>query len=169
MNSNDPERIRLLSDLDKSVSQAVTFFSRIDEDIYDGYQTAFEVLSHLVFWHRAYCSISQALLLQKKPVLLKGSLAGLNAKAAREFAGTSMPDLATCLADYQATLRSNLEHLEDWEVNFPFKAGCRKANVAQRLAAIRKHFKLHLLRQKRAYNRGEEWIKAYYPQEMESS
>ena len=164
MEKNSPDRDQLLSILKETVAQAVTFFSQVDENFFDGHQTAHAVLSHLVFWHRAYCSISQAILLGQEPVLLKGSLEEFNEKAACEFAATCMPDLAACLADYQAMLTNNLRNLSDWEVNFPFKAGCRQTNVTQRLYSIINHINHHLSRQKRAYARGEAWIKAYYPE-----
>ena len=69
---------RLLSDLCDNVSAAANFFMRVDENLFDGHQTAREVLSHLVFWHHEYCEISQALLLGEMPTLLAGSLALLN-------------------------------------------------------------------------------------------
>jgi len=163
METITPDRKPYLSNLNKTVSKAVTFFSQADRNLFDGHQTAHAVLSHLVFWHRAYCSISQALLLNKKPVLLKGSMEELNERAACEFEETPMCDLAACLADYQELLTNNLRNLSDWEVNFPFKAGCRQSDVAHRVNFIINHINHHLSRQERANERGEAWIKAYYP------
>ena len=120
-------------------------------------------LSHLVFWHREYCSITEDLLEDRELTLLKGCLAELNERAFCEFQTTSMPDLADCLTEMQENLASNLRRLPDWDVNFPFKMGCRKIDVAGRIDAIESHIRHHLTRQERAIQRGEAWIKAYYP------
>lgn len=153
---------RLLSDLCDNVSAAANFFMRVDENLFDGHQTAREVLSHLVFWHHEYCEISQALLLGEMPTLLAGSLALLNEQATLKYQKQEMVELALCLAEQQKTLELNLRHLEDWNVNFPFKKGCRRIDVVGRICSINIHIRHHLVRQERADHRGEAWIKAYY-------
>lgn len=162
MNENIQDREQLLSALTGDVSLITCFFTQIDGAFFDGYQTAREVLSHLVFWHREYAAISHALLIGARPKLLKGSLAELNAQATVEFQEKSMVELTHCLADLQSNLASNLRHLKDWNVNFPFKQGCRGKDVSGRLCSIDSHIRHHLARQERAYRRGEAWIKAYY-------
>jgi len=163
MNADAQYQDQLLSLLDDTVTQAVVFFNGVNGRLFDGHQTARAVLSHLVFWHRAYCSISRALLLESKPTLLRGSLAELNEQAVCEFQATSMPELADYLSDLQDELSNNLRRLPDWGVNFPFKMGCRQTDVAGRILSIESHIRHHLTRQERAHQRGEAWIKAYYP------
>ncbi len=68
------DRDQLLSLLDGTVSQAVLFFSGVDERFFDGHQTARAVLSHLVFWHREYCSITEAMLREKKLAFIKRNI-----------------------------------------------------------------------------------------------
>ena len=162
MNEGLVYRDQLLSDLNDSIFLAADFFMQVDEDLFDGHQTAREVLSHLVFWHREYHAISKALVLGEKPSLLSGSLAVLNEKATCEFQEEDLDDLARQLIETQANLADNLRQLENWNVNFPFKKGCRKIDVAGRICAINLHVRHHLVRQERAYRRGEDWIKAYY-------
>lgn len=162
MNEGLAYRDRLLSDLGESIVAAANFFMNVDENLFDGHQTARKVLSHLVFWHHEYCAISQALLLGQKPTLLAGSLAQLNEQATRKYQKKDMVELALCLAEQQKTLELNLRHLQDWSVNFPFKKGCRRIDVAGRICSINKHICHHLVRQERAERRGEAWIKAYY-------
>ena len=153
---------RLLSDLNDSVAAAVNFFLNVDENLFDGHQTAREVLSHLVFWHHEYNSISKALLLDNKPALLEGSLASLNAQATCKYQDQEMVELAQLLVEEHKAFAANLSKLDDWNVNFPFKKGCRKIDVAGRICSINDHIRRHLVRQERAFNRGEDWIKAYY-------
>ena len=162
MNEGLAYREQLLSDLGDNISAAANFFMNVDENLFDGHQTAREVLSHLVFWHQEYCDISQALLLGEKPMLLAGSLALLNEQATCKLQKKDMVELALCLAEQQNTLELNLRHLEDWDVNFPFKKGCRRIDVAGRICSINIHLHHHLVRQERADHRGEAWIKAYY-------
>ena len=162
MNENIKDRDRLLSALSEAVSLVTCFFTQSDGTLFDGHQTAREVLSHLVFWHREYVAVSRALLISDKPELLRGSLAEFNERATIEFQEKSMEELAHCLVELQTTLDSNLRHLKDWNVNFPFKKGCRGTDVSGRLSSIDAHIRHHLARQERAYRRGEAWIKAYY-------
>ena len=162
MNEGLVYRDQLLSDLTDSIVLAANFFMQVDECLFDGHQTAREVLSHLVFWHREYCAISKALLLGEQPTLLSGSLAVLNEKATCEFREVDMDDLSRQLVEAQANLDNNLRQLENWNVNFPFKKGCRKTDVGGRICAINNHVRHHLVRQERAHRRGEDWIKAYY-------
>ena len=162
MNEGLMYRDRLLSDLTDSIIDAANFFINVNENFFDGHQSAREVLSHLLFWHREYCAISLALLRGNEPTLLSGSLAVLNGQATCKYQKHTMAELAQCLVEEQKTLVLNLQQLEDWNINFPFKKGCRKIDVAGRICAITDHVRLHLLRQNRAFQRGEEWIKAYY-------
>lgn len=155
-------RDQLLSDLDGSINLAAEFFMQTNENLFDGHQSAREVLSHLLFWHREYCAISKALLLGKNPQLISGTLAKLNEQATVEYQEEDMEDLAKQLIVLQKNFAMNLRQLEDWNVNFPFKKGCRKIDVAGRICSIIAHIKHHLVRQERANLRGEEWIQAYY-------
>ena len=162
MNEGLAYRERLLSELGDSIVAAANFFMNVDENLFDGHQTAREVLSHLVFWHYEYCAISQTLLLNQKPTLLAGSLAHLNEQATCKYQKKDMAELARCLSEQQKILELNLRHLENWNVNFPFKKGCRRIDVAGRICSINNHIRHHLVRQERADHRGEAWIKAYY-------
>jgi hypothetical protein len=163
MNEDALNRDQLLSNLDQTVGQAVAFFTNVEGGLFDGHQTARAVLSHLVFWHRAYCTVAQDLLQGTDLNLIKGSLAELNDQAACEFQAVPMPELAAWLGDLQNRLVNILRRLPDWQVNFPFKSGCRQTDVAGRITAINDHIHHHLARQERAYERGEAWVKAYYP------
>ncbi len=162
MNEGLMYRDRLLSELSDSIFTAVSFFMKVDENLFDGHQTAREVLSHLVFWHHEYGSISRAFLQNQRPTLLEGSLALLNAQATCEYQEQDMAGLAQLLAEEQKVLDSNLRDLPDWNVNFPIKKGCRRTDVAGRICSIVDHIHHHMVRQERAHHRGEAWIKAYY-------
>lgn len=162
MNEGLAYRERLLSELGDSILAAANFFTNVDENLFDGHQTAREVLSHLLFWHYEYCAISQTLLLDQKPSLLAGSLAQLNEQATCKYQKKDMAELVARLTEQQKILELNLRHLENWNVNFPFKKGCRRIDVAGRICSINNHIRHHLVRQERADRRGEAWIKAYY-------
>lgn len=162
MNEELMYRDRLLSDLNDSINIAADFFMKVDEKLFDGHQSAREVLSHLLFWHCEYCAVSHALMLGEKLTLLAGSLAVLNAEAMCKYQEQDMVELVQCLCEEQNTLDKNLRQLEDWDLNFPFKKGCRRIDVAGRICSINNHIRHHLVRQERAYRRGEAWIKAYY-------
>ncbi len=162
MNEELAYRDRLLSELGETITVAANFFMNVDENLFDGHQTAREVISHLVFWHHEYCEICQALLLGQKPTLLAGSLALLNEQATRKYQKNNMVELALCLAEQQKTLELILRQLKDWNINFPFKKGCRQIDIAGRIRSINRHIRHHLVQQVRADHRGEAWIKAYY-------
>lgn len=162
--TKEEDRELQLANLSKAVNQAISFFQEVDAHFFDGYQTAHEVLAHLVFWHREYVLISQALILGTNPHLRKASLARLNELAEAEFQDLSMGELCACFGDLQENLVINLRRLPDWEVNFPYKKGCRQANVTERMTAIIEHINFHIARSQRIQRRGEAWVKAYYLQ-----
>jgi hypothetical protein len=151
-----------LTRLRKTVADAATFLADVDEEIFDGYQTARQVLSHLVFWHREYVSIVQALADGRKPLLQNGTYAELNAGACCEFEKQTMVQLARRLLILQESLEAELVRFTDWEMNFPIKHGSRRKTVAKRLPNIEAHVRNHVNRLRRAERLGEAWIRAYY-------
>lgn len=155
-------REQILEKLNRTVAHATAFFRIVDESLFDGYQTARAVLSHLVFWHREYVAIVQALVNGRQPKLKKGSFDTLNARAVCEFSKTPFPALVCQFEQLQETLDETLRQLPDWEVDFPVKQGGRYWNVADRLCAIEAHICRHLNRLERAARLGEEWVHAYY-------
>ena len=50
MNEKIQDREQLLSMLTEAVSHVTNFFTQTDGALFDGHQTARQVLSHLVFW-----------------------------------------------------------------------------------------------------------------------
>lgn len=157
------DRLRALGALDEALVDAAGYLAGVDPDLNGGYQTAREVLSHLVFWHREYVTISQALLEGREPVLREGTFAELSGGATAEFAGQSMADLAASLSSLQWSLREQLSALPDWSVDFPAKQDSRPQSVAKRVALIEQHLRDHVRRLRRAERLGQAWVKAYYP------
>ncbi len=151
-----------LTRLRKTVADAAAFLAKVDGELFDGYQTARQVLSHLVFWHREYVSIAQALADGRKPQLQNGTYAELNAGACCEFEKHSMDQLARCLLILQESLEVELYRLTDWEMIFPVKHGSRRKCVAERLPGIETHVRNHVNRLRRAERLGEAWVRAYY-------
>jgi hypothetical protein len=143
-------RERMLARLDRAVMDAVTFFCDADESLSDGSQTAREVLSHLVFWHREYVGIANALVEGHQPTLKSNTIAQLNAQAHEEFASYSMPELAEYLVCLHEELVTLLQKLLDWRMDLPIKAGGRWWSVENRIPAIGAHIHIHVMRLKRA-------------------
>lgn len=165
MPQQQDERQRALRELSNTVDEAVAFLVESDESLSDGYQSTREVLSHLVFWHREYITIAQALVDGSEPVLKKGTYAKLNAGATCEFECKTMKELAQLLVVYQKNLEAVLQRLPDWGIMYPVKYGGRLKCVAERLPAIESHIRNHVSRLQRADRRGEDWIRAYYSED----
>jgi uncharacterized small protein (DUF1192 family) len=140
----------MLAALDRAVMDAVSFLCDVDEKLTDGSQTAREVLSHLVFWHREYVSVANARVEGRRPALKSGTFAELNAQAYREFVSYSMPELAQYLASLQEELVALLQRLLHWRMDFPVKQGGRWWSVEDRIPAIETHIRNHVARLKRA-------------------
>jgi alkylhydroperoxidase/carboxymuconolactone decarboxylase family protein YurZ len=157
------DRQPALQGLADTVNEAAAFFVATEESLSDGYQSAREVLSHLVFWHREYVAIAQALADGCEPELRKGTYAELNAGATCEFEGKTMEELARLLLHYQKSLEEALLSLPDWGIIYPVKYGGRLKCVAERLPAIESHIRNHVKRLQRAERRGEGWVRAYFP------
>jgi hypothetical protein len=141
---------QLISALRRTVANGALLLATADERLTDGNQTAHEVLAHLVFWHREYVAVAQALLARRQPDLRLGTFTELNALACQEFAGEPLPALARCLLTLQELLEAALRHLPDWEINFPVKQGGRYWSVEERVAAIEAHIRHHIMRLRRA-------------------
>jgi hypothetical protein len=153
----------VLRTLRESVTGAAAYFPRVDETLFDGHQTAREVLSHLVFWHREYVLILQVLADGCRPSLRMGTFDHLNRMAACEFKDRPMKEMAESLSALHVELEAVLGCLPDWSLDFPVKVGARRRNVAERLTAIESHFRYHVKRLKRAERLGRAWMEAYYP------
>jgi hypothetical protein len=158
---NDRERV--LRTLDDAVNDAAGYLAEVDQDLHGGHQTAREVLSHLVYWHREYVTITKAMLDGCQPPLRDGTFAQLNAEATKEFAGQTMADLAYTLLTLQETFLTQLRSLPDWSANFPTKQDGRHKCVTDRVSGIESHFRGHSRRLRRAERLGEAWVRAYYP------
>lgn len=142
-----------LETLNRTVAKAAEFFCSADEKIADGYQTAREVISHLVFWHREYVVICQALADGRRPKLRTGVFREFNAMATLEFKNESLPVLARRFCQLQNKLDRTLQCLPDWEMNFPIKEGGHWWSVQERIPTIESHIRNHVARLRRAAKR----------------
>ena len=149
MTKHEPHE-QLLAQLNDTVADAVAFFNAADEDLFDGYQTAREVLSHFVFWHSEYVGIVWALVTGRQPSLLYGTFAELNARATQQYNDESLPVLAERLAHRQGQLAKALRRLPDWGIDFPIKQIGRDENVASRVVSIESHIRNHVARLRHA-------------------
>jgi hypothetical protein len=156
------ERELLLDQLASTVAEAAEFLAEAKGSLHDGHQTAREVLSHIVFWHREYVAIVESLIEGRSPTLKQGTFADLNAAAAGEFNACPMDDLAGELLRLQDRLNESVCRLPDWEVDFPVKRSGRRKHVAGRLAAVEAHIRNHVRRLRRAQRLGQAWVSAYY-------
>lgn len=141
---------RSLSELGQVVGDAVEFFSTVDETLPDGEQTARTVLSHLVFWHREYVAITEALAAGRAPVLLQGRFTVFYLQACREFAGVPLPLLARQLAEFQTRLDRALRAIPDWSADFPIKQGGEFTPLEQRVPSLAAHIDNHLVSLRKA-------------------
>ncbi|MDX1613200.1 MAG: DinB family protein [Candidatus Promineifilaceae bacterium] len=162
MDNKRTDRDKSLADLERAVNQAAAYLAEADEALWDGHQTAREVLAHLVFWHREYLTVARALAQEEEPSLKQGTFAELNAAAAREFADVPLDRLARRWLALQVALNAVLRRLPDWQADFPVKHGGRKKAVVKRVAGIQAHIRHHLRRLQRAERLGQDWVSAYY-------
>ena len=135
--------------LEESVVEAVACFSEVNANLYDGYQTAHEVLAHLVFWQCEHLSIARALAAGEPPALKVGSLADLNRCACDALHSEPMDGLLARLKAQQADLDSVLRTL-DWEQDFPLKQGGRPTPVDDRVFGLAAHIRNHVNQLRRA-------------------
>jgi hypothetical protein len=74
-----------------------------------------------------------------------------------------MQSLCQDLLNLQRALAGNLRRLQDWDVVFPVKKGCRMVSVTERVEMIQAHIEKHLSRLETAQRHGKAWVDAYYP------
>lgn len=164
--NSDRERLEVgLRALDESVDKAVCYFRHADPQLYDGYQDARAVLSHLVYWHGLYIRVAMAIARRQRPGLPRATYAQLNARAAERYGIATLPELSDRLARHQRRLSKMLRLLPELDVDFPVKVGARSRNLLDRLDAIAGHIDEHVGRMERASRHGAAWVEAYYPRE----
>ncbi len=139
-----------LEALHSTVMVAASFFSDVDENLSDGWQTARQILAHLVFWHREYARVIQAIADGEKPNLLTGKFRELNARAWQEFARTPMPALAQQFRKSQSELESAARQMRARETKFAFKQGSKPQRINYWLPRIEAHVRTHVVQLKRA-------------------
>lgn len=143
------KRARALRALQEAVDEAVAFFQDANANLFDGYQTAHEVLAHLVFWQCEHLTIAQALAAGQMPDLREGSLAELNRCACEELRNEPVAALLARLTARQAALDETLRGL-DWEQDFPLKQGGRPSTVEDRVFGLATHIRQHVMQLRRA-------------------
>ena len=122
---DNSQKQELLDRLNQTVIQATAYFANVDENLSDGHQTAHGILAGLLFWHKQYVAIAQALIAGKQPALLSGTFEGLNRNARQHALGTSMIMLAYNLSCEQREFAELIQQIPDWSINFPDQAGQR--------------------------------------------
>jgi len=106
---------------------------------------AMEILIHLVFWHQQYVSIINALLQNRKPMLLKGTFKSLNAQCIDQFSACTTAELVASLEQSQRDLDrfSQLEGAKD--IRLAFREGSKKWAFPEFRGAIAAHIRRHRL------------------------
>lgn len=150
MGSDQESLSQNLNRLSLAVSQAVTYFATSPEDLTDDGQTAREVLSHLVFWHREYTSILSALLEDRPLELRVGKFRELNELAYAEFRDQPMQELASLFAEYQTRLELLLESETGSHLRMPVKRGGHAWDIVDLVERVEAHIRGHVLRLKAA-------------------
>lgn len=150
MVSVSEKKEQALAALQDAVDEATVYFARVNANLYDGYQTAHEVLAQLVFWHRQYVRVARMLLAGQVPDLLAGTRPTLNRTACAEHRMMTMAELVSQLADQQRELDALLRDLPDWTIDFPIKQGGRPCTVEDRVLALATGINNHVAQFRRA-------------------
>ena len=143
-------RKQVIQELDQTVTATVEFFMHARANLRDGDQSAREVISHLVFWHRDYARVANALAHNRTPRLLTGNFRDWNTRATEIYAPEVLSTLARRLQRAQRKLHRALVQIPNWRVNFPLKENIAFCSVSQHVPQIRAHMAGHLLRLERA-------------------
>ncbi len=152
LTTDDCRLTTVMAELRAAVNDAAAFLGGMDADFCDEHQSARQVLSHLVFWHREYVTILQALCRGQEPPLKSGKFRELNERATVEFQRVSMPTLARRFCRLQNELEQVVNGLPNPQVKWTFKQGSTQFKPSEVwLTDIIAHIRNHTRRQKRAY------------------
>jgi hypothetical protein len=143
-------RQQALDALDKASRRAEKLFATVDPALFDGYQTAHDVLANLVFWQCEHINVVRALLDERQPELKEGTFAALNAEACACQRAESMTALLGCFQTQRAELAGLLNQVADWRMDYPIKQGGRPASVEDRVFALASNIENHLATLRRA-------------------
>ncbi len=143
-------RQQALDALDKASRRAEKLFTTVDPGLFDGYQTAHDVLANLVFWQCEHINVVSALLDKRQPKLKEGTFAALNAEACACRQAESMSALLDCFQAQREELAGLLTRIADWQVDYPIKQGGRPASVEDRVFALAANIENHCATLRRA-------------------
>jgi len=146
----DEKKERALATLQIAVDRAAAFFSGANANLFDGFQTAHEVLAQLVFWQCEHVRVTRMLLAGQDPDLLAGTRPALNRAACAERRTMTMIELVDQLIVRQRELDALLRRLPDWNIDFPIKQGGRPCTVEDRVLALAAGIDHHVAQLKRA-------------------
>jgi hypothetical protein len=148
------QQLQALHALEEAVTGAVAFFRGANANLFDGHQTAHEVLAHLVFWQCEHLSIAQALLAGNSPELRAGTLAEINRCACDALRHSAVDALLARFVEQHAALAAALRAL-DWAEDFPLKQGGRPSPVEDRVYGLAEHIHRHVMQLRRAAVTGQ--------------
>ncbi len=148
------QQLQALSALEEAATEAVAFFRGANANLFDGHQTAHEVLAHLVFWQCEHLTIARALLAGTPPELRGGTLAEINRCACDLLRHTAMDALLARFVEQHAALDAALRAL-DWAQDFPLKEGGRPCPVEDRIYGLAEHIRHHTMQLRRAIFAGQ--------------
>ena len=108
----------LLEALAEAVGQARAYFLKLDGEavVRPGAWGPAEVLSHLVFWHRAKLEGMESVLAGGQPYKPDATIDELNARELHEMAGSSVPDLLAEWGNLHSRLEERARAMPDPEV-----------------------------------------------------
>ncbi len=136
----------LLNELADSVGEARAYFSNLDGEtiVRLGEWGPAEVLSHLVFWHRANVEGIESVLAGGEPYQPEESIEELNARALDEMAGTPVADLLSEWEDLQVRFEELARAMPEPKAVVRVYSDGTERSLVERIEELAGHIAEHL-------------------------
>ncbi len=136
----------LLEALAEAVGQARAYFLKLDGEavVRPGAWGPAEVLSHLVFWHRANLEGIESVLAGGQPYKPDATIDELNARELHEMAGSSVADLLAEWEDLQSRLDGTARAMPDPEAVVRIYSDGTERSLFERIQEVAGHVAEHL-------------------------
>ena len=136
----------LLEALAEAVGQARAYFLKLDGEavVRPGAWGPAEVLSHLVFWHRANLEGMESVLAGGQPYQPGASIEELNVGALNEMAGSRVTDLLSEWEDLQNRLDGRARAMPDPKAVVRVCSDGTERSLIERIEEVAGHITEHL-------------------------
>jgi len=143
--SNQGTQEKLITELDETVADALKYFTKVgqDSEARVGNWGAWEILCHMIYWHRATAEGIESVASGGRPRRIESETDEANARIIESMSGKTIEELAGEVRDLQARLVSAVRSIPDPTSTVFVRLNGAESSANQRLQMMAGHWRGH--------------------------